>query len=231
MPSNFPLSQRMLTNIFWEHLLSFDEDRSVEKRGLSSVTIELEALIEEASYKTGSVNFSAAWCLYSLVRFFKVQRCIEVGTFIGKSTISILTAMDHTVKNGEVYTCDFSNDIQIPWTGTSKLKQFPMASSTQLLQKVEGKFDFVFLDGRLQEDDLPLLEAKITQETIIALDDFEGYEKGVINYANLSKLHKLGNHVLIYPASEALLKSHALTTHSVTAVMLPVSLISVTKQG
>ena len=49
----------------------------------------------------------------------------------------------------------------------------------------DTKFDIVHLDGRLKQEDFNLLKNNITEKTIFILDDFEGIEKGVINYFNL----------------------------------------------
>ena len=45
--------------------------------------------------------------------------------------------------------------------------------------------DLVLIDGRLQNEDLVLFEKLINTQTIILLDDFEGVEKGLINYIQL----------------------------------------------
>ena len=104
-------------------------------------------------------------------------------------------------------------------------------TSTDMLKTLNSKFDFCFLDGRLTEEDFPLFDNLINENTVIALDDFEGMEKGVINLINLRKLQKLNNHFLAYPPSESYLQKIGLNSYSLTAVLLPFSLIQFTNQG
>ena len=66
--------------------------------------------------------------------------------------------------------------------------------------------------------------------SIILLDDFEGGEKGVINYIQLKKLKKLNSHFLVYPCERARLEKISETSHSTTAVLLPNSLIELVAQ-
>jgi hypothetical protein len=100
-----------------------------------------------------------------------------------------------------------------------------------MLKTLNGTFDFCFLDGRLTEEDLSLIDNLINENTIIALDDFEGMEKGVINLINLRKLQKLNNHFLAYPPTENYLQKLGLNSYSLTAVLLPISLVKFTSQG
>ena len=231
MTNKFQISRRMITKLFWENMLSFDDERDKEKRSLFDKMFALEALRTSADYNTSSMNYSASWCIYILVRYFGLKRGIEVGTFIGKSTVAILSGMDDGGHTGELFTCDLSNEIHIPWDGQSRLVQFPRTTSGDMLKQLNGIFDFVFLDGRLSPPEIQVIANLITETTIIALDDFEGLEKGVENFMLLSKIPQLHNHILIYPADHEMLKKHGFTSHSVTAVMLPASLISLARQG
>lgn len=231
MSRNFPLSQRMLTEIFWDFILSAGEERAVEREALARKLDGLEALRTSADYNTGSISFSSAWCIYNLVRWFQPTRVLEVGTFIGKSTTAIGKAMSAEKIAGEIYTCDFSNDLTLPWDETSTLRQFPRASSTAMLKEMTGTFDFLFLDGRVTGEDMPLIDSLVTEKTIIALDDFEGMEKGVMNLTMLMKLPKFGRHLTLYPASAPLLAKHGFTTQSLCAVMMPISKFQYTRQG
>ena len=48
----------------------------------------LEALRKQADYDTVSICTISAWSLYTVVRNFRPEVILEVGTFIGKSTIA-----------------------------------------------------------------------------------------------------------------------------------------------
>lgn len=225
------LSSRLLTDVFWSIVFQKDEERVAEKEALFQRLNRLEDLRAEADYNTGSITPAAAWSLYSLVRYFRPKRIIEVGTFIGKSTISMAAALDDQKISGQIFTCDGSNSIKLPWEGRSRIQQFPMTTSGEMFKSIEGPCDLVFLDGRLKKADLELLDALITTDTIFFLDDFEGIEKGVINVTQLMTMEKLANHFLLFPPSTDWLAKRGYTSHSVTAVLLPVSRFAFSKQG
>lgn len=231
MAAKIRLSPRLLSDVFWEVVLSTDEERASEKAALVERLNALEPLRSSADYNTGSTALPAAWCLYGLVRHFRATRAIEVGTFIGKSAVAMASAMDDQGIPGEIFTCDSSNSISIPWSGRAALHQFPKTSSTGMLKTIGGECDFVFLDGRLQPDDLALLDPIISKETIVALDDFEGSEKGVVNLTLLSRLEKLRNHFLIYPPSKSWLSARGFTSYSLIAVLVPMSSFEFARQG
>jgi hypothetical protein len=231
MAAKIRLSPRLLSDVFWDAVLAADEERGVEKSRLIARLNGLEALRAQAEYDTGSTALPAAWCLYSLARYFQPRRIVEVGTFIGKSAVAMASGLDDQDAPGEVFTCDASNAMPIPWDGRTQLRQFPKTTSTDMLKSIEGACDFVFLDGRLQPDDLALLDGLVTPETIFALDDFEGFEKGVANLAALSRLQKLQSHFLIYPPSKAWLAARGFTSYSLIAVLLPVSTFEFHRQG
>jgi predicted O-methyltransferase YrrM len=231
MARKLPLSPRILSDVFWEAILAADDERGPEREALAERLKSLEDLRAAADYDTGSTSLPAAWCLYNLVRYFRCARVIEVGTFIGRSAVAMAAAMDAQNIRGEIFTCDDSNSIAVPWTGGSRLHQFPKSSSTEMLKALDGLFDFVFLDGRLRVEDLPLVDGLVSQDTIFALDDFEGVEKGVANLSHLSRLHKLKDHFLIYPASGPLLARHGLTNYSLVAALVPVSIFEFARQG
>ena len=58
------------------------------------VLLSLEELRQNADYNTGSISTSSAWALYSVTSLFQPRMVLEVGTFIGKSTMSMAIAMD-----------------------------------------------------------------------------------------------------------------------------------------
>ncbi len=231
MAARVKLSSRLLTEVFWGIIFQKDEERIVDKEALFRRLSRLDGLREVADYNTGSITPAAAWCLYTVVRHFKPKRIIEVGTFIGKSTIAMASAMDDQQVPGEIFTCDASNDIKIPWDGNTRIHQFPKTLSGGMFANIEGTCDMVFLDGRLKQPDLQLLDPLITQDTFFILDDFEGMEKGVINLTQLMGMEKLRHHFLLFPPSMGWLADRGYTSHSVTAVLIPVSWFVFARQG
>jgi hypothetical protein len=66
-----------------------------------------------------------------------------------------------------------------------------------------------------------MLETAADPRIVIALDDFEGIEKGVANFSTLRGRKFFGQHVLVYPASDEILARIGLIAHSTTAYMIP----------
>lgn len=226
------LSPRLLSDLVWKAMFASDDERAADRNALIAQLQPLEALRTAAEYNTGSISFATAWSLYSLVRFYRPRRIIEIGTFIGRSTVAMASALDDAGVEGEIFTCDLSNALTLPWSGRSKLHQFQRASSTDMLRTLSGTFDLVFIDGRLAPGDAVLLGDLITEKTIIVLDDFEGMEKGVANLTQLRNkaVPTLARHLLIYPPSDALVASLGLTSGSLTALMIPLSAFAFASQ-
>lgn len=231
MQPTINISVRLFTNVFWEVILCGTEGRGSQRQALMQTLGDLESLRLKAAYNTGSISVSAAWCLYSLVHYFNVSRIIEVGTFIGKSTLAMAAALEHKGCGGHIYTCDASNDIPLPAPKGVSIVQFPRNTSTEMLSGLQGTFEFCFLDGRLSDQDVGLLAQRLTDTSIIALDDFEGVEKGVMNLVKLRTSPRFSEHFLVYPAPFGMLKEHGFHSPSLTAVLLPSSLLKLTNQG
>lgn len=231
MPAKFILSPRVLAEPFWDVMLMTGDERRPEQERLLGRLAELEALREKADYNTGSIHIGAAWCLYSLVRHFQITRAIEVGTFIGKSTVAMASAMDDGGHPGEIFTCDMSNAFDLTWTGQTRITQFKGASSTAMLQQLDGAFDFAFLDGRLQNDDLGRLDQLLAPDAIVALDDFEGMEKGVANLSLLRRMPRFKTHALIYPCPRQVLQQNGFSSYSLIAALVPLSRFEIAAQG
>ena len=230
--NKFRLSSRLFSYVFWDSILSNTDINDGKREKLFLEISDLEKLRKKADYNTGSISNAAAWCLYCIVKYFYPKNIMEIGTFIGKSTWSMAKAQDDTlISDSYIVTCDFSNDITIPWSGKTKLKQYKKKSSTDMLKQEEKFPDLILLDGRIQKEDLILFETIISKNTIILLDDFEGAEKGVINYISLRKLKKLNNHFLIYPCERSKLREFGENSYSTTAVMFPNNLIELVPQG
>jgi len=228
---NYQLSTRLFSEIFWKTIFR-NSDSDCEKRNKLLKDINsLEILRENAEYNTGSISFADSWSIYSLVKYFQPMKIAEVGTFIGKSTWSMAKALDELKSKSIIYTCDSSNNIEIPWKGVTKIKQFPKITSSEMFNKIEDKIDFLFLDGRINQKDIDLLSTLLHQKSLIVLDDFEGMEKGVSNLFALRRMELLKNHFLIYPCKQDYLIELGFSSHSLTAVLIPTGLIELSPQG
>jgi hypothetical protein len=230
------ISRSSFTNIFWK--IIFSNGSSILDQAKLSVTsknIHFEARRNSADYNTGSISVASAVSLALLTNYFRPSLIAEVGTFIGRSTYSL--ALGHGlcgIPSPEIHTCDYSNDIKLETDSIlSNLVQYPKKSSTDMFSAVlDNKLtpDIYLLDGRLQENDFPLLIKLHAENAIFFLDDFEGMEKGVSNATALTNVFK-DCFALAYPASDSFLSSYGLTDSSTTAVLIPFSKLRFVNQG
>lgn len=213
------INRRHLSRIFWATVLEHTADEP--RRGLSLELIALETLREDADYNTGSVSLSTGWVLYSLARYFKPELIAEVGTFIGRSTV----ALHRGAPDAIIHTCDLSNDIDLKLG--PRVTQYRKQSSVEMfsaLKADEKTVDLLHIDGRLNEQDLSVMP--LTR--LIALDDFEGNEKGVANLFNLHGIE--AGYQVIYPPERELLREHKIVGNCNTAVLLPNDMIRLVRQ-
>ncbi len=232
------ISTRLLSEAVWQRIFEASAPRLEANRDIFYKSIgELEGLRQTADYNTGSITTASAWVLYSLAFYFQPRTVLEIGTFIGRSTLSMAMGMDHAGTNdGTIHTCDLSNDIELPDITRTKIVQYPMQSSTDMLQTLTAlteqaaQFDMAHIDGRLQASDHALLDKLRSPDMIIALDDYEGLEKGVANHMNMKAAGILEHYLFVYPASEGLLQKFGFKDHSTTGLLLPKTLIQFTSQ-
>jgi len=228
------LGRKHLSPVCWRLILESTCGMSPAGRDAFYQEIEaLESLRSNADYNTGSISAASCWTLFSLAQYFKPRVVVEVGTFIGKSTYSLLKGMRQGgVTSGQIFTCDFSNDIQLPFAKTGNVEQFARQSSTQMFAELAARnvqCDLLALDGRLQKDDFQYLGKILHANSMILLDDFEGVEKGVAN-ASLIMTSLQSTHNLIYPPEQSLLESFALLDGCTTALVLPRSAFVLSNQ-
>jgi predicted O-methyltransferase YrrM len=129
-----------------------------------------ETLREKADFNTGSISEKAAMCLRGLTEHFKPEVVVEVGTFIGNSTLSM--------KAGHIYTCDYVNDC---FQSRKNITTFPFKTSTEMLVDLHNEkqilVDMFFFDGRLHILDLTLILSLSHRNTVYVFDDYN-YRKG-----------------------------------------------------
>jgi uncharacterized Rossmann fold enzyme len=156
-----------------------------------------ETLRPKARYNTGTISLPAMLVLRALTEVMRPTTVIEIGTFIGSSTLAI----EHGLRGGHVYTCDKDNDC-LPSTPTRTCH--PYVTSTAMLTELAAKgvkADLFFFDGRIQLPDVALILRCSKPSTVYAFDDYIGSEKGVANVARLQPA--LPNHGLIERAPGA----------------------------
>lgn len=207
-------NRRQVSGLFWDVM----DEHSPPTFDLPHAE-HFDRLRTSADYNTGSLNEWDMVDLISIASYFRPKIIAEVGTFIGRSTYALAVGSG---SDGLIYTCDASNDIPLPElpSRSATVIRNPRASSVEMFNRMlaEGlaqQVDLFFIDGRLTEADLILINKLSHGQTILVLDDFEGIEKGVDNAMLLGNQ----NHLLIYPRSEGK-----------TALLIPVALLQLTAQ-
>jgi predicted O-methyltransferase YrrM len=225
---------RYLSDVAWDQWIeAYEDELPSARQKLMEAASACENTRALMAYNTGSVNFSTMLLLYILLRNLKPSHIFEIGTFIGKSAIAMALACDRNGNPAEIFTCDASNDFHLPKLTKTPVNGFSKTASTEALKSLlERKImiDFVHVDGRLSVEDLPLLEQIINDDTVLALDDFEGIEKGVANYSLLRGRPKFAKHMLIYPPTPSTLEKLGAFSRSTTALLIPLSLVIFTAQ-
>ncbi|MFN5446802.1 MAG: class I SAM-dependent methyltransferase [bacterium] len=228
------INRSRLSDIVWRTIFENSSGQAAAIRAeLLKKSESLDYLRVQASYNTGSIGSGAIWALFSACFFFKPKVVAEVGTFIGKSTFAMACAIDSAYQEGgEIFTCDFSNSIDLNFATKTSVRQFQMKSSTDMftgLAAENRQCDLILLDGRLQAEDFKLLPAILHPETVVLLDDFEGTEKGVINAMHLMNSLQT-THYLAYPPSREIMHNHGLTDGCTIGMIIPRRLVEHTNQ-
>lgn len=236
--NSFNINSDDLSEVFWKKILeSTESKKSFFFNDFIKKLEDLENLRKQSDYNTGSISHTSAWQLFSFVCFFKPKVILEVGTFIGKSTIAMALGADTYFNDHktQIYSCDKDNEISLPNISKTKIYQFHKTTSTQMLEELEKKkifLDLIHLDGRLQQNDHEILKKITNENSVYLLDDFEGTEKGVWNLFNMqsSGLIRRNYHILINPIKDLTKNSFNLNSKSTTACLIPISKILLTAQ-
>lgn len=186
---------------------------------------------------SGSIGLGSALSLF-LAAHRKAPRLVaEVGTYIGNSAAAIGCGAGIAQQAIQMITCDLHPCTQQPFAGLKlpegSKAQVVQGTSTkmfELLASKKARLDMLHLDGRLMKDDLKLLGQLLTNDTLIALDDCEGDEKGHMNLDLLRRAGLIQNHAYVEPFPRELFRGWSLETRSATGFLLPQSSISFTRQ-
>lgn len=219
------LSAETLSSVVWRNwLLTVEPELPAARAVLAEAFDACEKTRPLMAYNTGSISFASALTLYVAVRCLEPEAIFELGTFIGKSTIAMALAADRNGR-GRIYTCDGSNDFHLPPVAKCPIQPFPRTRSTEALlalAKAKERIDFAFVDGRLSPQDVDILSRLVTERAVVALDDFEGMEKGVANLMLLRAHKAFARHVLVHPPGPTVLADYGTTTRCLTALFVPV---------
>lgn len=182
----------------WPSLLS-DTARQwlAEIRARAPMCESLRPLMRKPT-STGTISEAACICLRAVVERVRPKVCVEIGTFIGTSALVLAST------GARVFTCDKDNDA---FKSVGQITAYGKTTSTKMLADIVSKqwsgvhdvtVDLWFFDGRIQDDDLPVIEDSSSNGAVFAFDDYEGREKGVVNVNKLRSY--LPGYALIEPA-------------------------------
>jgi len=220
-----------LSHIFWEQISrSLVGDLESQLTALSSAALDAERLRPLAKYNTGSVSLTTMLFIAEIAKLSMPRVSVEVGTFIGNTTTALGNGLQRISESRSadneryIFSCDFSNDIKLPWNFAATLQQFPLSGSTDMLQELTRRkipVDLFLIDGRLSPSDASLMSVAASKESIILLDDFVGIEKGVANAQLLLSTEKFSNYTLIYPPKHSPIQRLDLASCSLAALVPP----------
>ena len=185
------LSEKMVSRAFWQELRSsvlVDQAKS-DADEICSITAPV---VDDFLSIAGSIGKESSILLWLLTKYFSPRVVAEVGTYIGRSTLSIACGGKDSIER--LFTCDGTFDcldlrkLALSLKGlSSNLKEnltyFGKTMSHVMFQKIiqdSLKVDMLFIDGRLAQEDLGMLSSLMAEDCIIVLDDFEGVEKGLL---------------------------------------------------
>lgn len=159
-------STTLAVETFWARVLQALPSDGHEH--VKSILPEAEDRRIRADYDTGSITEDEAVRLLALAQWITARVILEVGTFIGVSTVALSRA--HGVE--AVYTCDASNDC-LPSAGV--IHTYPKRNSTTMLRdliKRQVRADLCFFDGVLMPPDPELLLRVTHRQTVYAFHDY-----------------------------------------------------------
>ena len=114
--------------------------------------------------------------LVDLVRRVKPKRVLEIGTFIGYSTIMMGKELD---EGAEIITIEIDEDEaeearrNIELAGIKPKIRAIVGNALEVIPKLRGKFDFVFIDAAKKEylSYLRLMEDKLHKGSVVVADN------------------------------------------------------------
>jgi len=125
---------------------------------------------------TNSISRSDARFLQLACLVEKPKKIMEIGTWIGTSAYALSQASDALI-----YTCDEGPDNFYKIEGQelyiNRIIRHPDTHSSEFLKKIDGGFDFVFVDGWLTDDDAEGIFKKCEDNFTFITHDYYRPEK------------------------------------------------------
>lgn len=130
--------------------------------------------------------------LTKILKKYKPKRCLEIGTLIGYSAIVIAKELP---RNGSLICIEIDKNFaqiaedNIAKAGLYEKVEVKIGDAKKLIPKLNGKFDFVFIDALKEEylDYLKLVENKLKSGSVVVADNVKIFKNHVENYLNYVK--------------------------------------------
>ena len=116
----------------------------------TAVQRRLRAVTRRIPMGTMQIGPDQAALMQVLVRSLGARRCLEIGTFTGYSALAVALALP---PGGRIVCCDVSEE----WTSIARKYwrlasvsgkiQLKLAPALETLKKLQGPFDFAFIDA------------------------------------------------------------------------------------
>jgi predicted O-methyltransferase YrrM len=231
--NNLSISRQNFSKLFWEIILTgSDEIEPSFKTRITDSFYQQSSLRDHADNRTGSISLTTAHLLGQLAKLFAPTTIAEVGTYIGRSTAALAIGAEGTT-HAKIHTCDATNSLDLSLKTTTQIVQYKGRTSTDMFRILAGKdekVDLIFLDGRINSNDLEIIKTIVHKRTIFIFDDFEGIEKGVVNTSLILSEKLFKNYLLVYPPVEYILKNHNLMGKTTLSLLIPPAAILFTNQ-
>ena len=163
------LSEGMIAESFWKSLRAskLGHEASSDAREICSVTAPI---VDKFPAIAGSIDQKSCESLWLITKYFSPRFVLEVGTYIGRSTLCITFGGRDTIE--KIYTCDGTfdcldfSDLKERVGNLEKTKAmdniryFGKTMSHEVLEVVIREnmiVDMVFIDGRISTKDCDLL--------------------------------------------------------------------------
>jgi len=184
-----------LTNLYSDEIISFKETLNSENLRVecSAVTKDPEALLSATSCED-------CLFLYILIRHLKPTSILEIGTWVGSTLFSIISACEKNNKPYQIHTID-NNDALLLESSFLHSVIVHKGWSQDILKNINTQFDFVFADGNINFDTANLLENMITPDTFFITHDYVApFDKGIEACFNMIKYTSLKQNILVNPS-------------------------------
>jgi len=90
--------------------------------------------------------------------------------------------------------------------------------------------DILYLDGRVGNEELPLIDKLCRNDTFVIVDDYAGVEKGVLDIMMLKQLPRFANHFLVQPVTRQLASELGFFDCGHTAMLMPIGSLTLAPQ-